>query len=247
MVRSTQMPNSSSPEPPEHAAQVDESSKRRTQKQDVTDDKKHALRSTTPNRADRQDASKLQRNRDKLKSSYEVEELEEAVSSITLDDAQIRKTGTEPICLNDAGPVPRRSSRQEKMCNSESGLSRAAECTAGSSPPAKKNKPVLDIEENNVAHPRTPRDGEKPSGRTQPSSSVSEPKVLKPRNGKNSEESNDCSSTVSHIESVIVHDGFWTTDTSSKSKSTEATKVTDTGGSRSKKKRIARVSILDLT
>ncbi|GLA22333.1 hypothetical protein AnigIFM63604_007676 [Aspergillus niger] len=223
------------------------SSKRRTQKQDVTDDKKHALRSTTPNRADRQDASKLQRNRDKLKSSCEVEELEEAVSSITLDDAQIPKTGTEPICLNDAGPVPRRSSRQKKTCNSESGLSRAAERTAGSSPPVKKNKPVSDIEENNVADPRTPRDGEKPSGRTQPLSSVSEPKELKPRKGKDSEESNDCSLTVSHIESVIAHDGFWTTDTNSKSKLTEATHMTDTGGSRSKKKRIARVSILDLT
>ncbi|GKZ20337.1 hypothetical protein AbraCBS73388_005649 [Aspergillus brasiliensis] len=223
------------------------SSKRCTQKRDVTDDKKHALRSISPNCAGRQDASKSQRNRVKLKSSREVEELEEAISSIALDDAQALKRATEFTCLDDAGPMPRRSSRQKKTCKIESGSAGAAERKARPSPSAENNKPISNIEEDNAVHTRKPREREKPSSRTQTSSSVSEPKDMKPQKAKEHEKSDVCPPTVSHIERVIVHDGFWTTDTSTKTKSAEATSTTDTQSSRSKKKRIARVSILDLT
>ncbi|BCR93735.1 uncharacterized protein AKAW2_10781S [Aspergillus luchuensis] len=216
-------------------------------KGDATDDKKSALRSISPNHAGRQDASKPRRKGDKLKSTCEVDELQQAISSIALDDAQSRKDATEPICLDDTGPMPRRSSRQKKVYNTRSGPTEAAERIARPSPSVENGEPVLVSEEDNAVDTRKRRDRENPSSRTQTSSSACEPTELKPRKGKSSEKPDDCPSTVSHIESVVVHDGFWTTDTSSNTGSAEAASTTDTRTSRGKKKRIARVSILDLT
>ncbi|OJZ89358.1 hypothetical protein ASPFODRAFT_58082 [Aspergillus luchuensis CBS 106.47] len=223
------------------------SSKRCMRKGDATDDKKSALRSISPNHAGRRNASKPRRKGDKLKSTCEVDELQQAISSIALDDAQSRKDATEPICLDDTGPMPRRSSRQKKVYNTRSGPTEAAERIARPSPSVENGEPVLVSEEDNAVDTRKRRDRENPSSRTQTSSSPCEPTELKPRKGKSSEKPDDCPSTVSHIESVVVHDGFWTTDTSSKTGSAEAASTTETRTSRGKKKRIARVSILDLT
>ncbi|PYI02246.1 Rad2-like endonuclease [Aspergillus sclerotiicarbonarius CBS 121057] len=223
---------------------------RSKQERNVTSGKKDAPPSLSSTRASCQDGTRPRRHRYQRRSSPEVEGLGQAISLIALDDTKPHKPSKETTDLEDPQPIPQKISRQKKTSYIKSGPTRSDIQMTHPLPTMEEGGCALNPKgRNDAAYTKKFESRENPMGLPD---RLSETKKVKPKKDMGSKVSGNSATPASHVESVIVQDGYWTTEAPAETrcgsdKSIESNSTVNTSKSRSKKKRIPRVSILDLT
>ncbi|PYH97359.1 hypothetical protein BO71DRAFT_447956 [Aspergillus ellipticus CBS 707.79] len=206
---------SSSPQPSSNSRKT----RTRLKSDRATDGTKHADAPKPP-----------QKSQPRLQNSSEVEDLEQAISSIALDDTT-SKTRKKPALLvkSTTGNKSHRKNTKSDPAVSKYSLSDEEEqCISNCK------------ESDHDVHLTQQQGGGDVKGKitTKPRKSDEQ----RPKNDMDSEVANE-SKPASHVESVIVHNGYWTIETIAETEQASDKSLR----TRSKKKRISRVSILDLS
>lgn len=201
------------------------------------------LHSLSPGHASRR--SELKFTRAKNPASCEVQELEQAVSSIVLEDTdnspkQDIKPCSRPSKMDPSTPKKelRQAKTNEAKSTPESSLDRTT--TSQNSSPSR----VQDLLEKSSLDMPTLRKQRRKNiqSRAQtPEDKSSETSSPQPNATNRATSSREKPAAVSHVDAIVTHDGYWTVDSDPESE------LVSEGKKSGRKQRLRRVSVLDLT
>ncbi|PLB53220.1 hypothetical protein P170DRAFT_404162 [Aspergillus steynii IBT 23096] len=200
----------------------------------LADSTANAAHSSSPDHTARRPKSKPARS--KHQESSEVQELEQAVSSIILEDIDgSPKKSTKPRS--------RRSKIEPSIPKKECKEAKSTPDPSDHPTPSTKSSPsrVQDLLEKASLDMPSLRKQQRKNTPSSTQESDAKPSTFQPKTTTPATSSREAPATVSHVDSIVACDGYWTVDADPESE------LVSNGKKGGAKQRFRRVSVLDLT